>query len=78
MFSAKTVAFLDDLTVPGKLAGIRKYFGKLTVLGPNYNHFPEASKSYLILKEYKLDEVRNIFNNSNMNITIECIISSNE
>ena len=58
MFSAKTVAFLDDLTVAGKLAGIRKYFGKLTVLGPNYNHFPEASKSYLILKEYKLDEVR--------------------
>ena len=58
-------------TVAGKQAGIRDYCGKLTVLGPKYGHFTETIKSYLIVQEDKLDEVRNIFNNSNVNITIE-------
>ena len=46
--------------------------------------FPKASKSYLIVKEDKLGEVRNVFNDSNMNITIEgkrhlgAVIGSNE
>ena len=76
--SAKEVAFADDFTVAGKLISIRDYWGKLTVLGPKYGYFPKASKSYMI------GESRNVFNNSNMNITIEgkrhlgAVIASNE
>ena len=82
--SAKEVAFADDFTVAGKLTSIRDYWGKLTVLGPKYGYFPKASKSYLIVKEDKLGEARNIFNDSNVNITIEgkihlgAVIGSNE
>ena len=82
--SAKEVAFADDFTVVGKLTSIRDYWGKLTVPGPRYGYFPKASKSYLIVKQEKLCEARNVFNNSNVNITIEgkrhygAVIGSNE
>ena len=68
--SAKEVAFADDFTVAGKLTSIRDYWGKLTVPGPKYGYFPKASKSYLIVKEDKLGEARNVFNDSNVNISI--------
>ena len=82
--SAKEVDFADDFKVAGKLTSIRDYWGKLTVLGPKYGYFPKASKSYLIVKEDKLGEARNIFNDSDVNITIEgkihlgVVIGSNE
>ena len=82
--SAKEVAFADDFTVAGKLISIRDYWGKLTVLGPKYGYFLKASKSYLIVKEDKLGEARNVFNGSNVNITIKgkrhfgTVIGSNE
>ena len=82
--SAKEVAFADDFTVTGKLTSIKDYWGKLTVLCPKYGYFPKASKSYLIVKEDKLGEARNVFNDSNVYITIEgkrhlgAVIGSNE
>ena len=82
--SAKEVAFANYFTVAGKLTSIKDYWGKLTVLCPKYGYFPKASKSYLIVKEDKLGEARNLFNDSNVNITIEgkrhlcAVIGSNE
>ena len=82
--SAKEVAFADDFTVAGKLTSIRDYWGKLTVLCPKYDSFPKPSKFYLIVKEGKLGEVREVFNVSNVNITIEgkrnlgAVVGSNE
>ena len=69
--SAKEVAFTDDFTVTGKLTGIRDYWGELTVFGPKDGYFPKASKSYLIVKEHKLGQARKVFNDSNVNVTIE-------
>ena len=66
------------------MTSIRDYWGKLTVLGPKYGYFPKASKSCLIVKEDKLGETRNIFNDLNVNITIYgkrhlgVVIGSNE
>ena len=82
--SAKEVAFADDFTVTGKLTSIKDYWGKLTVLCRKYGYFPKASKSYLIVKQDKLREARNVFNDSNVYITIErkrhlgAVIGSNE
>ena len=75
--SAKDVAFANYFTVAGKLTSIKDYWGKLTVLCPKYGYFPKAysayylPKSYLIVKQDKLGEARNTFNDSNVNITIE-------
>ena len=66
------------------MTSIRDYWGKLTVLGAKYGYFPKASKSCLIVKEDKLGETRNIFNDLNVNITIDgkrhlgAVIGSNE
>ena len=81
--SAKEVTFADDFTVAGLetsisiFPSIRDYWGKLTVLVPKYGYFPKASKSYLTVKEDKL-------NNANVNITMQgkrhlgAVIGSNE
>ena len=82
--SAKEVVFADDSTVACKLNSIRDDLGKLTVLDLKYGYFPKTSKLYLIVREDKLGEARNVFNDSNVNITIEgkihlCpVIGSNE
>ena len=82
--SAKQIAFADNFTVAGKLTSIRDYWGKLTVLCPKCGYFPKASKSFLIVKEDKLGEARNVFNDSNVNISIEgkrhlgAVIGSND
>ena len=68
--SAEEVTFADNFTVAGKLTSILDYWEELIILGPKYG-FAKASKSYLIVKEDNLSEARNIFNNSNVNITIE-------
>ena len=71
MFKHLSAKEVDNFTVAGKLNSIRDYCGKLTVLGPEYGYFPKVSKSYLIVKDDKLAEARNIFHNSNVNGTIE-------
>ena len=69
--SAKEVVFAHDFTVAGKLTSVRDYWGKSTVLGSKYGYFPKASESYFIVKERKLSVARNVFNDSNVNITME-------
>ena len=80
----KKLPLLTILTVTGKLTSVKDYWGKLTGLCPKYDYLPKASKSHLIIKEDKLGEARNVFNDSNVYITIEgkrhlgVVIRSNE
>ena len=69
--NAKEVAFADDFTVAGKLSSIKDYWSQLTSIGPKYGYFPKASKSYLIVKEDQLPSAITLFDNSNVNITVE-------
>ena len=61
--SDKEITFAEDFTVPGKLTSIGDYWGKPTVHGPKFGYFPKALKSYSTVKEDKLAETRNLFNN---------------
>ena len=70
-FNAKEVALADDFTVAGKLRSIKDYWSQLTSTGPKYGYFPKASKSYLIVKEDQLPSAITLFDNSNVNITVE-------
>ena len=65
------VAFADDFTVAGKLSSIKDYWSQLTSIGPKYGYFPRASKSYFIVKEDQLPNATTLFDNSNINITVE-------
>ena len=69
--NTKEVAFADDFTVAGKLSSIKDYWSQLTSIGPKYGYFPKASKSYLIVKEDQLPSAITLFDNSNVNITVE-------
>ena len=69
--NAKELAFADDFMVDGKFSSIKDYWSQLTSVASKYCYFPEASKSYLIVKEDELPSATMLFGNSNVNITVE-------
>ena len=69
--SVKGVAFADDFTFAGKLSSIKDYWSQLTSIGPKYGFFPKALKYFLIVKEDQLPNATTLFDNSNVNITVE-------
>ena len=69
--NAREGAFAGDFTVAGKLSSIKDYWSQLISIGPKYGYFPKASKSYLIVKADQLPSAITLFDNSNINITVE-------
>ena len=61
----------NDFTVAGKLSSIKDYWIQLTFIGPKYGYFPKESKSYLTVKEDQLPYGTELFENLNINITVE-------
>ena len=54
--NAKEVVFADDFSVAGSLNSIKDYWDKLTAIGPKYGYFPKPTKSYLVVKEKKVNK----------------------
>ena len=69
--SAKQVAFADDLTGADKLVRLKKWFDAIVENGPKFGYYAEPSKSWLIVKEEKLEEAELIFQDTNVNITTQ-------
>ena len=67
----KHVAYADDIGGGSRLEHIRKWWDKIQEFGPYLGYFPKASKSWLVVKEGKLEEARNVFDGTGVNITIE-------
>ena len=65
------VAFADDLAGAGRLRGIRIWWDQVKSVGPKLGYYPNASKSWLIVKEQELEQAREIFQNIKINITTE-------
>ena len=55
----------------GKISSIKDYWSQLTSIGPKYDYFPKASKSYLIVNEDQLPNATRLFDNSNVNSTVK-------
>ena len=69
--NAEEVAFADDVTIADKISSIKDYLSQLTSIGPKFGYFPKASKSHLLVKEDQLPHATTLFDNSNVNITVE-------
>ena len=63
----RETAFADDITAAGKIDGLRKWWDELTTTG----YFPKPSKSRLIVKPERYDEVVAIYNGTNIQISLE-------
>ena len=68
---AKQVWFADDATAGGELTRLRKWWDRIVELGPDYGYYPNASKTWLIVKESKLEEASTIFQETGVAITME-------
>ena len=64
------VAYADDLTGGGKVAGLREWFDAIADKGPLYGYHAEPTKSWLIVKEGKLDDAIAAFEGTGVNITV--------
>ncbi|XP_066925277.1 uncharacterized protein [Clytia hemisphaerica] len=65
----KEAAFADDLAGGGKLDNLLKGWTEINRAGPCLGYYPKASKSWLIVKEEKLQEAKDLFEGTNIKIT---------
>lgn len=68
---ASQVWFADDSTAVSKCTALRKRWDLLCTSGPKYGYHPNASKSFLIVKELFVNEARRGFKDTNVIITSE-------
>ena len=64
------VAYADDLTGGGKLGKLRRWFAGIIDKGPLFGYHAEPTKSWLIVKESKLEEAQACFEGTGVNITV--------
>ena len=50
---------------------LREWRKNIEENGPNFGYFPKASKSWLVVKEEKYEEAKQIFGETRINITTE-------
>ena len=60
--------FADDAASGGRLRCLIKWWCNLNHLGPMYGYFPNAEKTYLVVKPDKFDEARTVFRDTGINI----------
>ena len=63
------VWYANDASAGGSLLKLRHWWDKLTSFGPDFGYLPNASKSWLVVKEGLLPEASDIFSGTSLNIT---------
>ena len=66
--TTKQVWFADDVTAAGHLNHL-KAWDRIVSLSPDYGYYPNASKTWLIVKEDQLEEARTLFDGTGVAIT---------
>ena len=67
----KQIWYADNATVGGKLAPLKAWWDHIINRGPDYGYHPNASKTWLIVKESTLEEASVIFKDTGVAITVE-------
>ena len=60
--------FADDAASGGRLSLLREWWDKLNHYGPIYGYFPNAVKTYLVVKPEKAADAERIFHDTCVNI----------
>ena len=61
--------YADDASACGKLPDVYNWWNLLSDIGPGFGYFPNASKSWLVVKEEFLDQASEIFRDTNVHLT---------
>ena len=67
----KQAWYADDATAGGSLKRLKEWWDHIVKLGPDYGYFPNATKTWLIVKEDHMEEAKNQFKDSGVSITPE-------
>ena len=67
----KQVWYADDATGAATCHNLRDWWDKLSIIGPPFGYHPNASKTYLVVKEEHEGKARQIFANTAVNITTQ-------
>ena len=70
-FNIKAAFFADDGTGCGKLVDLLNWWQEILDKGPRLGYYPNARKSWLIVKENYMEDARRIFEHSYINISDE-------
>ena len=67
----KQVWFADDATAGGTLHGLRDWWSRLQDLGSLYGYYPNALKTWLIVKPAYLSDAQRLFEGTGVQVTVE-------
>ena len=68
----KQIWYADDATAGGKLAPLKAWWDHIVNHGPDYGYHPNGpSKTWLVVKENKLEEASKIFKDTGVAITVQ-------
>ena len=65
------VWYADDAAAGGKIQAVKQWWEKLSIHGEKFGYFPNAKKSWLIVKPNCLEEAKRVFSKTAVNITSE-------
>ena len=63
------IAYADDFSAAGSIVSLKHWWENLCKLGPKFGYFPEATKSWLIIKPNVSHKAHNTFRSTNIQIT---------
>ena len=61
--------YADNASACGKISDLYLWWDQLSEFGPHYGYFPNASKTWLVVKDCYLDYVRSLFADTCVNVT---------
>ena len=67
----KQVWFADNASTGGHLQYIKNWWNNISQIGPEYGYFPDASNTWLTVKERNLEQAKQMFHGIGVVITPE-------
>ena len=68
-FKVEQCWYADDAAAGGQLGDIRRGWEDVSRQGPGYGYFPNAQKTWLVVKEDLEDRAKELFENTAIRVT---------